>query len=42
VAREVREESGAVVTQVDILGSQPWPIGELFLVVGLWMYPSGG
>lgn len=27
VAREVREESGAEVTHVDILGSQPWPIG---------------
>ncbi|GAB4818050.1 hypothetical protein N2152v2_005096 [Parachlorella kessleri] len=28
VTREVREESGVEVTQVDILGSQPWPIGR--------------
>jgi NAD+ diphosphatase len=28
VAREVKEESGLVVDTVEILGSQPWPIGR--------------
>eukprot|EP00887_Chlorella_sp_A99_P005196 scaffold1.g5196.t1 len=28
VAREVREEAGVSVTQVDIVGTQPWPIGR--------------
>jgi len=28
VAREVREESGVLVHSVEILGSQPWPIGR--------------
>jgi NADH pyrophosphatase NudC (nudix superfamily) len=28
VAREVKEESGVVVHSVEILGSQPWPIGR--------------
>ena len=26
--REVREESGVQVGAVDIVGSQPWPVGE--------------
>ena len=29
VAREVREEAGVDVESVHILGSQPWPIGEV-------------
>jgi NADH pyrophosphatase NudC (nudix superfamily) len=28
VAREVKEESGVIVHSVEILGSQPWPIGR--------------
>ncbi len=28
VARETREEAGIRVSAVDIVGSQPWPVGE--------------
>lgn len=28
VARETREEAGVEVAAVDIVGSQPWPVGE--------------
>ncbi len=29
VRRETREEAGIEVAAVDIVGSQPWPVGEL-------------
>ncbi len=29
VRREVREEAGVPVGAVHILGSQPWPVGEI-------------
>lgn len=29
VAREIQEEAGLKLTKVEVLGSQPWPIGAL-------------
>lgn len=42
MARETREEAGVVVTSVDIVGSQPWPVGALrsrpLRLLFVWMF----
>lgn len=37
VRRETREEAGVPLVAVDIVGSQPWPVGEAcLLLLLLW------